>query len=99
MTLRVTEPRPSSSRDPRQQKLLEQLSRQVPGPGAVILWPSATAPEGWISLGGAAISRLTYSHLFALFGTTFGVGDGSTTFNVPNWNGSAPSGGIYIMKV
>ena len=44
-----------------------------------------TIPSGWVlSTGGAAISRTTYAGLFALIGTTYGVGDGSTTFNPPN---------------
>jgi len=40
-------------------------------------------PDGWLEANGQAVSRTTYSELFALIGTTYGVGDGSTTFNLP----------------
>lgn len=51
--------------------------------GAVILWTNATNPVGWLKCDGAAISRTTYADLFAVIGTTYGSGDGSTTFNLP----------------
>lgn len=44
-----------------------------------------TVPTGWLLCNGAAVSRTTYSALFAVIGTTYGVGNGSTTFNVPNF--------------
>lgn len=54
----------------------------------LIAWFGATAaPTGWLKCNGAAISRTTYANLFASIGTTFGVGDGSTTFNVPDLRG------------
>jgi microcystin-dependent protein len=54
-------------------------------PIGVIEWTgAATAPTGYVIADGSAISRTTYAGLFALYGTTHGVGDGSTTFNVPN---------------
>lgn len=43
-------------------------------------------PLGWVACDGSAVSRLTYSALFAAIGTTWGAGDGSTTFNLPNLN-------------
>ena len=46
-----------------------------------------TAPPGWLKANGAAVSRTAYSALFAAIGTTFGAGDGSTTFNLPKLNG------------
>ncbi|MEO6109781.1 MAG: tail fiber protein [Candidatus Saccharimonadales bacterium] len=49
----------------------------------------STAPTGYLLEDGAAISRTTYSALYAAIGTTYGVGDGSTTFNVPNSKGRA----------
>src|SRR5262249_17960227 len=55
-------------------------------------WPTATAPTGWVLCDGAAISRTTFAALFAVIGTTYGVGDGSTTFNVPNCKGRIPVG-------
>jgi microcystin-dependent protein len=52
-----------------------------------------SADPGWFLLNGAAISRTTYPVLFARFGTTFGAGDGSTTFNLPNYTeGKFPIG-------
>jgi microcystin-dependent protein len=47
----------------------------------------SSAPAGYIKANGAAISRTTYSALFAAIGTTFGAGDGSSTFNVPDLRG------------
>lgn len=55
--------------------------------GTVIEWFAATLPTGFIELDGVARSRTTYAELFALWGTTFGVGDGSTTFGIPNTKG------------
>lgn len=55
--------------------------------GAVCFVAQNTAPAGWIKANGAAISRTTYSALFAAIGTTFGGGNGSTTFNVPDLRG------------
>lgn len=52
--------------------------------GAVIEWDSDTIPENWLLLDGQAVSRTEYSELFALYGTRYGAGDGSTTFNLPN---------------
>ena len=51
-----------------------------------------TAPAGWIFMYGQALSRSTYSKLFAVLGTTFGPGDGSTTFNIPDARGRAEAG-------
>lgn len=56
-------------------------------PGSVKEWPSATIPAGWRKHDGAALSRTTYAALFARIGTTYGAGDGSTTFNLPNRSG------------
>lgn len=60
--------------------------------GSVVMFASITPPEGWLSCNGAAISRATYSALFAIIGTSYGVGDGSTTFNVPDFRGRGPLG-------
>lgn len=59
----------------------------APPAGAVIYVAKNTAPTGYIKANGAAISRSTYSALFTAIGTTFGSGDGSTTFNVPDLRG------------
>jgi microcystin-dependent protein len=56
------------------------------------IWPTATPPTGWLLCDGSAISRTTYAALFALIGTTYGVGNGSTTFNIPDFRGRFPLG-------
>lgn len=53
-------------------------------PGMSMKWASATPPSGWLMRNGAAISRSAYDALFAVIGTTFGAGNGSTTFNLPD---------------
>jgi len=55
--------------------------------GSEKLWPTATPPDGWLEEDGSAISRTTYALLFAVIGTTYGIGDGSTTFNLPDARG------------
>jgi hypothetical protein len=52
-------------------------------PGAVMDFATATAPAGWLECDGAAVSRTTYAALFSAISTTWGAGDGSTTFNLP----------------
>ncbi len=54
------------------------------GPGTIIIYGGGAAPSGTLPCDGTAVSRTTYSGLFGVVGTTFGPGDGSTTFNVPN---------------
>lgn len=56
-------------------------------PGSVIYFAGSAAPTGYLKANGAAISRTTYSDLFTAIGTTFGVGDGSTTFTLPDLRG------------
>jgi microcystin-dependent protein len=51
-----------------------------------------TAPTGWLKANGATISRTTYADLFAAIGTTFGAGDGSTTFRLPDMRGEFARG-------
>jgi len=60
--------------------------------GSIVMWPTASAPTGYLLCDGTAVSRSTYSTLFTLFGTTFGTGDGSTTFNLPNYTNRMPYG-------
>lgn len=59
----------------------------LPQAGTIIMYAGNTAPVGWLLCDGSAVSRTTYSALFAVLSTSFGVGDGSTTFNVPNHAG------------
>lgn len=53
--------------------------------GTVMAWPTSTVPTGWLECDGSAVSRTTYSALFAIISTNYGTGDGSTTFNLPNY--------------
>lgn len=55
--------------------------------GAVSAFAGSSAPSGWLLCDGSAISRTTYSDLFGVIGTTYGVGDGTTTFNIPDLRG------------
>lgn len=63
--------------------LSDITSSSVPT-GAVFYFPVASNPTGYLACTGTAVSRTTYAALFALIGTTYGAGDGSTTFNLPN---------------
>ena len=58
--------------------------------GTIITWSTATAPAGYLICDGSAISRTTYANLFAVIGTTYGEGDGNTTFNLPYQIGGFP---------
>lgn len=55
--------------------------------GQVAFFAAAGAPAGWLKCNGAAVSRSTYSALFNRIGTTFGAGDGGSTFNLPDLRG------------
>jgi len=79
-----------------QGNLIANSSQEIP-PGAIMSFGMIAVPFGWIACNGAAVSRTAYAGLFAAIGTVWGTGDGSTTFNVPNflgsflrgWNGTA----------
>ena len=60
--------------------------------GALFMWPTATAPSGYVLCNGAAVSRADYASLFTVIGVTFGTGNGSTTFNVPDMRQRFPLG-------
>jgi len=67
--------------------------------GSMMLWPTATAPAEWLICDGSAVSRNLYAALFSVIGSTYGVGDGSTTFNIPNLAGRVVRGvnGTYTL--
>lgn len=81
-------------------KRLDQAARSAQRPisaatvpcGVVSSFAGDTAPEGYLLCQGQAVSRTTYAKLFALIGTTYGAGNGTTTFNVPDLRGRAPVG-------
>jgi microcystin-dependent protein len=60
--------------------------------GTVEMFAGTTPPQGWLPCDGRAISRTTYLTLFQTIGTTWGAGDGSTTFNIPDLRGRVPVG-------
>ena len=67
--------------------------------GEIKMWGTASAPTGYLLCDGSAVSRTTYAALFGVVGTTFGVGDGSTTFTLPDYRGKTPIGvsGSYAL--
>ena len=52
--------------------------------GSIAAFAGSSLPSGWLLCNGSAVSRTTYAALFSVIGTTYGTGDGSTTFNLPN---------------
>lgn len=60
--------------------------------GVLGFFATTTAPNGWLKANGAAVSRTTYAALFARIGTTYGAGDGSTTFTLPDMRGEFARG-------
>jgi microcystin-dependent protein len=58
----------------------------------IVPWSSASVPTGFLECNGQAVSRSTYAALFAIVGTTYGAGDGSSTFLVPDLGDNVPVG-------
>lgn len=80
--------------------LATALSSPALPAGATIPYAGTSAPTGWLLCDGSAVSRSTYATLFGVVGTVWGVGDGSTTFNLPNMNGRVAVGtGSYTDPV
>lgn len=77
---------------------LERSLQEMPVPepgtpvGAVVEWYASSIPDGWARLEGQAISRTDHAELFTLIGTTFGAGNGTTTFNLPDRRGRVAAG-------
>lgn len=74
----------NSSGTLQKETLISDLAAPV---GAVVGFAMTTVPTGWLECNGAAISRTTYGSLYGKVGTTWGTGDGSTTFNLPDFRG------------
>ena len=72
-------------------QLNSSVSESMPS-GAIQMYGGSTAPTGYLLCNGGAVSRASYSDLFAVIGTTYGIGDGSTTFNVPDLRQKFPLG-------
>lgn len=66
--------------------------------GTMSLFAMTTVPGGWVRCDGQALSRTGYADLFSAISTTYGTGDGSTTFNVPNIPGSGTGSPLYYIK-
>lgn len=60
--------------------------------GTMIMHAANVIPDKWLICDGAAISRETYADLFAVIGTDYGAGNGTTTFNIPDWRDLSPMG-------
>ena len=67
--------------------------------GTIVAYSSSTAPTGWLIADGTAISRTTYSALYGVLGTFYGVGDGVTTFNLPDTTGRTIHGASSTVSV
>lgn len=65
----------------------KQINGETPIGGSQDYWGTTDPNENWLIMDGRALSRTNYAELFAVIGTTYGAGDGSTTFNIPNVSG------------
>lgn len=74
------------------EKILNQPSGDTLPIGSIAQFGGETAPTNWLICDGQAVSRETYSELFAVIGTTYGDGNGSTTFNLPDFSSRSPMG-------
>ena len=78
---------------------VKKIGSEVPA-GTMQMFAGNTIPAGWLLCDGSAVSRTDYAKLFSAIGTTWGAGDGSTTFNLPNSigrfaEGAATSGSYH----
>lgn len=72
--------------------IIPDTSGSLVPPGSLLMFAGGAAPEGYLLCDGSAVSRTTYNVLFSAIGTTWGVGDGTTTFNLPDLRGRGPLG-------
>lgn len=78
----------------------QDLISRIAPPGSLMIWAGSTLPDRTLVCNAAAVSRTTYSALFRAIGTTWGAGDGSTTFNLPDFRGKmviGADGSSYIL--
>lgn len=80
-------------------KFLYELAQMIVPVGVVQAFAGSTTPQGWLLCDGSAVSRTDYADLYAVIGDTYGAGDGTSTFNLPNLTdkfieGSATSGTV-----
>lgn len=76
---------------------VSQIGASLFPSGFVADFAGATPPSGWLLCGGQAISRSTYASLFSAIGTTYGSGDGTTTFNLPDCRGRVSAGADFAV--
>lgn len=69
----------------------DEPSASIP-PGMLFDWLAADIPAGWLAADGSAVSRTIYAALFGVVGTVYGIGDGSSTFNLPDTRGRVTAG-------
>lgn len=69
-----------------------EARKNVVPKGLIVPFGGTTAPTGWLLCDGSAVSRDTYSELFAVIGTNYGAGDGTTTFNLPDMREATAKG-------
>lgn len=88
----MTLPRLGDIRDPATAENLRYMDEHslLPDIGSIILWPTLSPPPAWKAADHSAISRVNFPELFSVFGTSYGTGDGSTTFNLPDMAGTEP---------
>lgn len=74
--------------------ILNFIGRGLPPIGSIEIFAgsSSKVPSGWLLCNGATVSRTTYDKLFSVIGETYGAGNGSTTFKIPNLSGRVPVG-------
>jgi microcystin-dependent protein len=88
MTGNLTVQTPATASNPATKRYAETV---IPV-GTISMLGHASPPAGWLICDGAAVSRSTYADLFAVVGVGHGIGDGSTTFNLPDLRGRVPMG-------
>lgn len=84
-------PTPTTNTQAANKAYVDSASSKTPA-GTIITFASATIPDAYLKANGALVSRTVYSALFTAIGTTFGAGDGSTTFALPDLRGYFPRG-------
>jgi microcystin-dependent protein len=82
--LGVTPPNGDNSKKLANTEFIQALANILVPTGCVQAFAGQTTPTGWLLCDGSAVSRTTYAKLFSVIGTSYGNGDGSTTFNLPN---------------
>ena len=97
--LGVTPPNGDNSKKLANTEFIQALASILVPTGCVQAFAGSTTPQGWLLCDGSAVSRTDYATLYAVIGTTYGAGNGSTTFNLPNLvdkfvEGSATAGTV-----